>query len=144
MKAALAGVLGVAVLVAVAMVVSSGGRSVSLEERNFASSAHASGRQGKARQQQLSGVYGLDFGEESGVAEGIDESKDDIRAVKAMAGVQDDNSNPLQMKLQKLEKKTVAFEKEEAAFYKQIDAPAQTDIEVTQGPPGKPGKRGYR
>ena len=150
MRAALAGVLAAAMLLAVATVMSAGGRDVLLEEANFASSPNAAGARGrslgrgKARQQQLSGIYGLDFGSESGVAEGIDESKDEIRGIKMMAGTMDDDSNPLQKKLQRIERQTGLFLKKEEKFYKKLDAPAQTDISVKQGPPGKPGKRGYR
>ena len=86
----------------------------------------------------------VDFGEESGVAEAIDSTKDDISNIKAMAGTTDDDSNPLKLKLQKLTKKVKAFQEEEESFYKALDAPAKVDIEVSQGPPGKQGPRGYR
>lgn len=149
MRAAAAGALAAAMLLAVATVMSARGRNVLLEEANFASSPNAAGVRGrslggKARQQQLSGIYGLDMGSESGVAEGIDESKDDIRGIKEMAGSIDEDGNPLQKKLQKIERQTGEFLKKEEDFYKKLDAPAQTDISVKQGPPGKPGKRGYR
>jgi hypothetical protein len=86
----------------------------------------------------------IDFGEESGVSEAIDSTKDDISNIKAMAGVMDDNSNPLKVKLEKLVKKVQAFKVEEDKFYKALDAPAKVDIQVGEGPPGKPGPTGYR
>jgi hypothetical protein len=98
----------------------------------------------KARQQQLSGIYGLDYGQESGVEEGIDEAKDDIGDIKDMQGTLDDGTNPLRVKLERLIAKVKKFQDKEDAFYKKIDAPAHVDIEVKQGPPGKEGPRGHR
>jgi hypothetical protein len=86
----------------------------------------------------------VDFGEDSGVSEAIDSSKDDISSIKAMAGTMDDGGNPLKVKLQKLVKKVKAFQQEEEEFYKAIDAPAKVDIQVSQGIPGKAGPTGYR
>ena len=86
----------------------------------------------------------VDFGEDSGVSEAIDSSKDDISNIKAMAGTLDDGSNPLKLKLQKLVKKAKAFKEKEETFFKALDAPAKVDIEVSQGPPGKAGPTGYR
>jgi hypothetical protein len=114
-------------------------RAVSLEERKF-----ALGGSHKARQQKLSGIYGLDYGEESGVEEGMDEAKDDISEAKDMQGTLDDGSNPLRKKLERLIKKVKKFQAKEDKFYGSIDAPAHVDIQVKQGPPGKEGPRGHR
>ena len=86
----------------------------------------------------------LDYGKESGVGEAMDSAKGDISDIRGMAGKRDFDDDPVRQKLKKIMRAAKKFEAQEAAYYKELDAPAKVNIRVEQGSPGKQGKRGFR
>lgn len=88
--------------------------------------------------------FELDFGKESGVKEAMDGARDDQMNIMMMKAPGELGGNANMEKLARLQEKMAKFEKEEAAFLKVAQHPAQVTLSVTAGPPGLQGPRGFR